>query len=139
MTDKSDLYVRYFLGGQTGGGSVGDMPVFRGQRDYQQGAGFGDFFRGLLRVILPVAVRGAATFLGETSRAHDSGMSLGDAAKSALRPTAGVVLSGASEAIQRRMQGRGRKRKHKKVYKGGRAKKRRRRRGARVPAIHYNF
>lgn len=133
MGDKAELYVRFFMGGQTGAG-IGDMPVFQGMRDYQQGAGFGSFFRGLLRYILPVAVRGAATFLGETSKAHDAGMSLGDAAKSALRPTAGVVLSGASDAIQRRMQGRGRKRKGKrKVYKGGSSKKRR------GPPIHYNF
>ena len=64
---RADSYYQLFQRG-------GEIPdVFRGARfsRYQQsGAGIGDFFRGLFRTLFSIAIRGAATFLGETSRAH---------------------------------------------------------------------
>ena len=42
----------------------GDFPVFQGARYIQYGNGFGDVLLGFLRHVLPVAVKGAASFWG---------------------------------------------------------------------------
>ena len=42
----------------------GDFPVFQGARYIQYGNGFGDVLRGFLRHVLPLLVKGAASFLG---------------------------------------------------------------------------
>ena len=48
---RADAYVGVFSNQQGG-----QLQVFRGLDRYQSGQGFGDFFRGLLRHIIPVAV-----------------------------------------------------------------------------------
>lgn len=132
-------YVEFFL--QRGG----QMPIYRGVRYYQGGEGFGDFLRGLLRHVIPVAIRGAAKFFGETAKAQSKGVSIGEAALSALKPAAQEVLSGASEAFQG--HGRKRKRTHKqrggakrrRVYKAVQRRRKQPHRHAKRRIVSYNF
>ena len=90
MESQSDSYFRYYAAQQ--GGS---LPVFRGSRHYQEGAGIGDILRGIFRFFAPVAVRGLASFAGNTMRAHEAGASLADAAKAAIVPALGDAMKGA--------------------------------------------
>ena len=90
MDSQSDSYVRYYTSQH--GGSI---PVFRGSRYYQEGAGIGDILRGIFRFIAPVAVRGLSSFAGNTLRAHEAGASLADAAKAAIAPALGDAMNGA--------------------------------------------
>jgi hypothetical protein len=80
-------YLKYYQS-QIGGGS--DIPVFIGG---QHGEGIGDFFRSVLRRILPIALRGLSTFATSTMRAHEGGASLKDAARSAITPSLGAMAS----------------------------------------------
>ncbi len=101
---------------QTGG----DFPVFQGDRYVQYGQGFGDVLRGIFRHVIPVAVRGALTFLTEMGKKKETGVTWKDAAKSALTPTALNALSETKDQIEKAHQaGSGRRRKRsKRVYKG---------------------
>ena len=105
----------------------GEFPVFQGARYIQYGNGFGDVLRGFLRHLLPVAVKGAATFLGILMQKREEGEIWGNAAKQSILPAAGTVLS---EAANRVKQGGSGKKKRKKlrrstVYKApSRSKKR---------------
>lgn len=105
----------------------GDFPVFQGARYIQYGNGFGDVLRGFLRHVLPVAVKGAASFLGSLMQKREEGQNWGNAAKQSILPAAGTVLN---EAANRVKQGGSGKKKRKKlrrstVYKApSRSKKR---------------
>ena len=59
----------------------GDFPVFQGARYIQYGNVFGDIFRGFLRHVLPVAVKGAASFLGSVMQKREKGQNWVNAAK----------------------------------------------------------
>ena len=91
--DPYSAYCRYYEA-QSGG----QLPVFRG--GVQNGEGLGDFFRGLLRFVAPVAMRGISTFAGHMMDGRQKGQSLKEAAKQAIRPTLGEVASSISERMQ---------------------------------------
>jgi len=93
--DSYSAYCRYYEA-QSGG----ELPVFRG--GLQSGEGIGDFFRGLLRFVAPIAMRGIKTFAGNVMDAHQKGATLKDAAKGALKPTLGAVASSIGEQLQAR-------------------------------------
>lgn len=93
--DPYSAYCRYYEA-QSGG----ELPVFRG--GLQSGEGIGDFFRGLLRFVAPIAMRGIKTFAGNVMDAHQKGATLKDAAKGALKPTLGAVASSIGEQLQAR-------------------------------------
>ena len=115
---------------QMGGGAIA---VYQGMPRYQSGKGFGDFFRGLLRRILPIALNVGKSALSAMSDAQEQGASFSDTLKSAVRPATKAAIHGALSQIDKAQQGSGRKRgrKHKTVYKGHKAK--------RSKAIIYNF
>lgn len=50
--------------------------------------------------MLPVVLRGAATFAGETMDANERGVSLGEAAKGALKPALHAAVQAVSEGFQ---------------------------------------
>ncbi len=74
--------------------------MFRGPRRWQRGDGFGDILRGVARFMLPVVLRGAATFAGETLDANERGESLGSAAKNALKPALQAAVQAVAEGFQ---------------------------------------
>jgi len=71
-------YLRYYRA-QRGG----EIPVFRGG---QSGAGLGDILRGIFRFLTPLALRGVQAFAGSALASSRAGMSIADAARSAIRP-----------------------------------------------------
>lgn len=93
--DRYSAYCRYYQA-QSGG----ELPVFRG--GIQNGEGIGDFFRGLLRFVAPIAMRGIKTFAGNVMEGHQKGQTLKEAAKQALKPTLGAVASSFGEQMQAR-------------------------------------
>lgn len=97
----SNPYLRYYQ--QQVGGSA-DIPVFIGG---QHGAGLGDFFRSVLRFIAPIALRGISTFASNTMRAHESGASLKDAARGAIKPSIGAIASAVHESLNKPQAGSG--------------------------------
>ena len=121
-SDHSEYYYKIYSS-QKGG----DFPVFKGARYHQYGSGFGDILRGILRFVMPVLTRGAATFLGDVVQKRDQGSTWGDAAKSAIKPTAMSVLNEATNQTAQRGNGKKRKRKRKRSKKhnqeGGRVYK----------------
>ena len=58
-----------------------DFPVFQGARYIQYGNGFGDVLRGFLRHVLPVAVKGAESFLRSLMQKREEGQNRGNVAK----------------------------------------------------------
>lgn len=82
---RSAAYCQYYNRQQGG-----DIPIFRGT---QHGGGIGDVLRGILRFIVPVAMRGISTFATSTMSAQDQGASLAEAARSALSPTLSAITS----------------------------------------------
>ena len=100
MDQEADLYVKYYEA-QAGG----SLPIFRGSKRYnpQSGAGIGDVFRSVFRTVLPVALQGIGTFIGETLRAKGSGANWKESARSALGPSAKNVLEGVGGAIQSKL------------------------------------
>ena len=62
--------------------------------------------------MLPVAVKGAASFLGSLMQKREEGQNLGNAAKQSILPAAGTVLN---EAANRVKQGGSGKKKRKKM------------------------
>ncbi len=79
----------------------GGTTVFRGSRRWQRGDGVGEILRGIARFMLPVVLRGASAFAGETLDANERGESLGNAAKGALKP----ALQAAVQAVAENFQG----------------------------------
>ena len=92
--DRENMYFDLYT--QRGG----DFPVFQGARHIQYGNGFGDVLRGFLRHVLPVAVKGAASFLGSLMQKRDEGQNWGNAAKSAIIPAANTVLNETANKIR---------------------------------------
>ncbi len=78
----------------------GGTTVFRGSRRWQRGDGVGDIIRGIARFLLPVVLRGASTFAGETINANERGVSLGEAAKGALKPAMQAAVEAVAESFQ---------------------------------------
>ena len=64
----------------------GAIAVYQGMPRYQSGKGFGDFFRGLLRRILAIALNVAKSALSAMSDAQEQGASFSDTLKSEVRP-----------------------------------------------------
>ena len=77
------------------------LRVFRG--GIQSGAGLGDILRGVLRFLVPVALRGLGSFAGRTLLGAQAGKTLGEAAKAALAPSLGVMAQHAAPAAARFM------------------------------------
>ena len=100
MDQEADLYVKYYEA-QAGG----SLPILRGSKRYnpQSGAGIGDVFRSVFRTVLPVALQGIGTFIGETLRAKGSGANWKESARTALGPSAKNVLEGVGGAIQSKL------------------------------------
>ena len=65
---------------------AGDFPVFQGERYIQYCNGFGDVLRGFVRHVLPVAVKGAASFLGSLMQKREDGQNCGNAANDSILP-----------------------------------------------------
>ena len=111
----------------------GPIAVFYGLPRYQCKKGFGDFFRGLIRRILPIALNVGKSELSAMTDAQEHGASLKNTLRSAVRPAPKAAIHGARSQIDHAQQGSGSKRgrKHKTVYKGHKAK--------RTKPIIYNF
>ena len=71
----------------------GDFPVFQGGSYIQYGNGFGDVLRGFLRHVVPLAGKGAASFLGSLMQKWEQWQNWGNAAKESILPAAGTVLN----------------------------------------------
>lgn len=108
---RADAYVGVFSNQQGG-----QLQVFRGLDRYQSGQGFGDFFRGLLRHIIPVAVNVGKAALGAFSGAQDQGSTMQDSLRAIIRPAATAALGSTLDQINKAQSGSG-KRKRKRVYK----------------------
>ena len=102
---------------QMGGG---DIAVYQRLSRYQNGKGFGDFFLGLLRPILLMALNVGKSALSARSDVQEQGPSFPDTLKSALRPATKTAIHGALSQIDKAQQWSGghRGRTHKTGYKG---------------------
>ena len=95
MDPQTALYLQYYRD-QAGG----NLPAFSGARRGQYGAGLGDILRGIFRTVLPIAIRGAASFLGATLQSRDSGSSWKNAALGALPGAAQTIANEAVEKLK---------------------------------------
>jgi hypothetical protein len=134
MSTPKEAYIRYYKQQRQSGGQ---LPVFRGSRHEQDGAGLGDILRSIFRVVAPIArrvapilLKGATTFASNAIRAHKAGVPLGDALKQAVGP---AVNDATDVGLQQSAGGRRRRAATKRkaaaaslVGGGGVAKKRRR-------------
>ena len=99
------------------------FPVFRGTKQQQYGEGFGDVFPKIWRLISPIFSSAAGTFVHNLAQQKESGASLADAEKAALKPTITKTITSGAEQVSRTLDqaGHGRRRKRKsrshKVYK----------------------
>jgi hypothetical protein len=93
--DVGSVYAQHYRKQQQGG-----TTIFRGSRRWQRGDGIGDIIRGITRFMLPVVLRGVTTFAGETMNANEKGVSLGEAAKGALKPALHAAVQAVSEGFQ---------------------------------------
>ena len=78
----------------------GDFPVFQSARFIHYGNGFGDVLLGFLRHVLPVAVKGAASFFGSLMQKTEQGQNWGNAAKALILPPSGTVLNEAANMVK---------------------------------------
>ena len=114
---QSDVYLKYYQA-QVGGA----LPVFRGAKYYSQsGAGIGDFFRGVFRHVMPIALQGMSAFLGQTLKNRDTGANWKESLKSAIAPTTRNVLENATSAITEKLSQKGTG--HRKKKKSGKRKR----------------
>lgn len=93
------------------------LPVFAGQ----YGAGFGDilmgFFRHLIPILAPVALKTAGSFISNTMKSRDEGKSWGESARGSIGPSLNTAFeTGKEEFIKNRAQSGGR-RTRRRVYK----------------------
>ena len=124
VNPQTDVYLKYYQA-QVGG----TLPVFRGAKYYSQsGAGIGDFFRGVFRHVVPIALQGVSAFLGQTLKSRDTGANWKDSLKSSIGPAAKNVFENATNAITEKLsqKGSGRRKKHRrgKSKPGGIGRKR---------------
>jgi hypothetical protein len=77
------------------------LRVFRG--GIQSGAGLGDILRGVLRFLVPIALRGLGSFAGRTLLGTQAGKTLGEAAKAAVGPSLGVMAAHSAPTMARFM------------------------------------
>ena len=110
---------------------AGYIPVYQGLARYQSGQGFGDFFRGLLRRVLPIALNVGKSALSAMADAQEHGASFTDTLKSGIRPAATTALRSTVAELTKAQGGSGLKRKN--LYKGKKTKKRK------SNSIVYNF
>jgi hypothetical protein len=96
-TMSSADYCAYY-DSQMGGAQ---LRVFRG--GIQSGAGLGDILRGVLRFLVPIALRGLGSFAGRTLLGTQAGKTLGEAAKAAVGPSLGVMAGHVAPAMSRFM------------------------------------
>lgn len=87
LHSRVDAYTKYYQS-QLGGSA--NYPVFIGG---QHGDGLGSFFRGILRFVAPIALRGLSVFAANTIQSHEQGASLKDAARGAIKPALGAMAS----------------------------------------------
>ena len=73
--ERENIYLQLY--NQRGG----DFPVFQGAHYIQYGNVFGDVLRGFLRHVLPVAFKGAASFLWSLMQKREEGQNRGNVAK----------------------------------------------------------
>ena len=90
--DPFKAYCRYYQA-QSGG----EIPVFRG--GLQSGEGVGDYLHGLLRSIVPIAVKGVSAFAGNLYENHQNGSTPKDSASTALKPTLRVVAGSIADQL----------------------------------------
>lgn len=95
--DPYKAYCRYYQA-QSGG----EIPVFRG--GFQSGEGVGDYLHGLLRSIVPIAMKGVSAFAGNMYENHNKGSSLKDSALAALKPTLSAVAGSIADQLQEKEQ-----------------------------------
>ena len=88
---------------QMGGGAIA---LYQRMQRYQTGKGFGDFFRGLLRRILPIALNVGKSALSAISDAQEQGASFSVALKPSVRPVTKAAIHGALSQIDKAQQGR---------------------------------
>ncbi len=91
--DPYKVYCRYYQA-QSGG----EIPVFRG--GLQSGEGVGDFLHGLVRSIVPIAMKGVSAFAGNMYENHKKGATLKDSALAALKPTLSAVAGSIANQLQ---------------------------------------
>ena len=97
MDPRVQLYKNAFGGRQIGGG--GYIPKLYGSHRYQNGGGFGDVMRGLMRRFWPVAKQGFAAFLRAGGESMKEGAAWKEALKSSIKPTIGAVLNATADQI----------------------------------------
>ena len=99
MNPRVELYKKAFSGRQSGGGGGGYIPKFYGSYRYQNGGGFGDVMKGLLRRFWLVAKQGFAAFLRAGGESMKEGATWKEALKSSIKPTIGTVLCSTADQI----------------------------------------
>ena len=97
MDPRVELYKNAFSGRQSGGG--GYIPRFYGAHRYQNGGGFGDVMKGILKRFWPVAKQGFAAFLRAGGESMKEGATWKEALKSSIKPTIGSVLTATADQI----------------------------------------
>ena len=97
---RTATYVN-FVTSQRGGGGV---PFFHGLGRYQSGQGFGDFFRGQLRRVIPIALNVGKSALSVMSDGQDSGASMQDTLEAVVRPAARAAIGGTIAQIDKTQQ-----------------------------------
>jgi hypothetical protein len=134
MSTPKEVYIRYYRQQRQSGGQ---LPVFRGSRHEQDGAGLGDILRTIFRVaapmarrVAPVLLKGATTFARSAIRAHREGVPVGEALKQAVGPAVSDASNVAFQQFGGRRKRAATKRKTASLAGGGdgvgAAKKRRR-------------
>ena len=89
---RTSTYGNFFRS-QRGGG---DIPVFLILGGYQSGQGFWAYFRGLLRRVIPIACNVGKPALTAMSDTLESGASMEDRLKAAVRPALSALLESPS-------------------------------------------
>ena len=98
MDPRVELYKNAFSGRQSGGGG-GYIPRFYGAHRYQNGGGFGNVMKGILKRFWPVAKQGFAAFLRAGGESMKEGATWKEALKSSIKPTIGSVLTATADQI----------------------------------------